>query len=100
MFIILLKGTPISCPFFWREEPSTWSLGVPADSQGGRTWSRDEDGVGPGHRQLDIVSDTSRMPSKAPRGLGRRVSGQTTGQEEGGNLTYFIFTKEFLFSWI
>ena len=56
--------------------------------------------MGPGHRQLDIVSDTSRMPSKAPRGLGRRVSGQTTGQEEGGNLTYFIFTKEFLFSWI
>ena len=54
-------------------------------------------GWGPGHRQLDFVSDTSRRPSKAPRGLGRRECGQTTGQGEGGNLTYFIFTMELLF---
>lgn len=57
-------------------------------------------GWGQDHRQLDIVSD----PENAQKGsliLWVESVDHTTGQEERGSMTYFIFTKELLFfSWI
>ena len=55
-------------------------------------------GWGQDTKQPDIVPDTTRILGEAQRGLGRAVSSQTTGQREEGNLTYFIFTKEYFFS--
>lgn len=66
---------------------------------GGRSRSRDEGGVGLGLRLLDIDSDTSRMPSEAQRGLGRRLclarpQGRAVGGRES-DLFYLHDVKAF-----
>lgn len=41
-------------------------------------------GVGSGHRPPDIVSDTSRMPVEAQRGLGRMCLARPQGRGREG----------------